>query len=1715
MTDEQQQGSGPAQFDRSTTQYPTTTKVEDGVAYDKTGKALGPFSEDNQQAAAEKSPAPAKDFFAQFGGQVVSKPDSQQSQQPQQAPQKPQEDFFKQFGGTVVSKPADETAAANAAMHGTIGPRQKGSFGDVFTAFSDPTGISRAGAANWFEDLKGDLDNGTDQTWVGWLMRKAGAKGLTYGVSPETGHLIGGPLYGPAMIGHGAMIAPEHPVQGANEIIGGVGTILGPAAVTQPEALPFMAIAGMTSKVAYSAATKMGADNDTAELIGNVAGIVSAGKMVGHSHMLDAFETQTNTYIDAQRNYTGRLREFENASRQAQAAEQEAAISRQLNSKGQTPRQTVIEMEEKASAARANATKAQEALANIKETRDQAGLEMRKTARRIQGTSKKVSEKPGAETSQQTEAHFKKAFPPTSRAPYDSQQFNMAMGAIAEDHGAVPVTEASELHQYLNDAEDRIDRRVGEVSEPHRNQPITTNPTQDVADALGPANQMEAGWTNKGLASIENFNLTDMTIGEAQDLITRLNDQLRGTRKEKFWDHRTALANNPEYAAKSALVDSLRQGVSGGLEEQGVQGTADARRLQAAVINVRDAMEGKLSGSTQKVRGTAAETGARAATAKILHRGAPVIGAVAAAKAGPFGMLSRLLHGEFASKTAERLGRAIAPGDLTRDQIAINAADAAHPSKILGSITEAPARPLPNDLPPPVRSQLSPDDVRTLMREQTPLHSELATHYGEHMNESTYEDLEKRFLADIGDKKDYGVALDASEKKILARMNEQNMTDAEIIRNANEKAAEREITNPTPQASLPKNAEGVLQAGALANGMSTPAAISHEIVHNVVGKKLGLPMMDEVWSHEHAGTKAHNADMLAPIDWKEYLDEEGNFDVKKIASKIDDIATTFVAGGVANDLWHDVPFTENKGLGADLKGLRRIMDTVGLSDADQSRTIAAATERARKILTADGWQDVIESHAAVREPGLASSHHVSEKRMNQIYEDLGIGGENEPKNSGKLAGNAGRTNEPAKGPGVGTGEAAKATAKEGVSGEQQKPAGNAKAAEGPNASTESVGPAGPKSVQPAISGSKPAEQPVDEYLYHAVDKSRVPKIQEEGLRAGSWFANSPEEAMRSGAVPISGNRSDLRVLRVPRSEFTAGTPDVADIGARGVQQGKYSVSATPNRAELVQPAPAGPQPALGIPPERTAGEHDEAIKSAGAIPGGVQKGFEYTDKVTGKTVQYPDTVLFHDPTSGTTLAPKAPDVTPEAVKQSLENSRAQYAAAKATKGPQPALATDRVSTRQPEGKNATENALEGDPLVVGREALMRAPEALQQKFADTVRKYPGVKIPKNIKDIGKVFDAFTDHVKDNLKFLYHDASPEKQVNNAKWYVSANKLAKGLSSEHGISEPQSAGVIATQSPQKDWDMNVSLARRITDIWKKQQDTVATPEMIAKAHDIIKKTGANEELKKMIPLFEGKKLSEVENPLAQAAWVRMYDEAHNPREFHYIDPGTGDNKGLRMNADGVTPSKVAWGRLPQIDNALSILKDGSRENISERLGSMHKVRNFYNNIIDPTNNMDVTIDTHAVAAGLIQPLGGSAKEVLHNFGAAGKHIGTGTMGTYPLYADAYRIAAKELGILPRELQSVVWEHVREMFPSEWKSPEAEAQVKKVWKKYSDGKASLEDTRQQVMQISEDAKQQVSDKRAETARKAAEKEQKRLDKEAKKKYTEAGIKALGSQQ
>jgi hypothetical protein len=389
-----------------------------------------------------------------------------------------------------------------------------------------------------------------------------------------------------------------------------------------------------------------------------------------------------------------------------------------------------------------------------------------------------------------------------------------------------------------------------------------------------------------------------------------------------------------------------------------------------------------------------------------------------------------------------------------------------------------------------------------------------------------------------------------------------------------------------------------------------------------------------------------------------------------------------------------------------------------------------------------------------------------------------------------------------------------------------------------------------------------------------------------------------------------------------------------------------------------------------------------------------------------------------------------------------------------------------VSTRLPTAVKATENPLT-DRLVIDLKASKSDPEAFNHNVG-LIKQYPN--FASKARNPERQAEDFIEGVKDNLIFL-HDQVPDATRQRSKlWYDGARTITDKFAGEYNVPDQAVAGVMAVLSPQKDWFMNVSLGQRVLDIMSKQQTTRWDSSMDQMAQVIWNKP----QYAPMVDAIRGKTLAEIDDPGLKAMWLRTFDQAKNPREHQIVSP-EGDFVGVRTNKDGKTPTQTGWGSLNEIGKAVVILQDPSVETISRNLGQQHKVRNFYNNIYAPQDPAGhVTIDTHAVAAGLLRPLSGNSREVLHNFGSGVLGEGgpknssiTGVQGTYGLYAEAYRRAAQERGILPREMQSITWEAVRGLYPDTFKSQAKNVeQIDNIWLQYRKGKLSLEEARNEVL-------------------------------------------------
>lgn len=280
------------------------------------------------------------------------------------------------------------------------------------------------------------------------------------------------------------------------------------------------------------------------------------------------------------------------------------------------------------------------------------------------------------------------------------------------------------------------------------------------------------------------------------------------------------------------------------------------------------------------------------------------------------------------------------------------------------------------------------------------------------------------------------------------------------------------------------------------------------------------------------------------------------------------------------------------------------------------------------------------------------------------------------------------------------------------------------------------------------------------------------------------------------------------------------------------------------------------------------------------------------------------------------------------------------------------------------------------------------------------------------------------------------------------------------------------------------------------------TDANPEGIVYQHGAIKKVDddgntywenwdnqkAAENLKAaqlMLKDLEGKTLRQIKDRKLKARFIRILSEVRDSSAYPIVTPD-GRTGNMQVNNDKVTLSKVAWGGYNTIEKAISIMERSvtikgriitdEHEVISIALGDQHKVRSFYNNIVDPANKSGhVTMDTHAIAAIHWMPHSGSSLEVTQNFGGGGvKNDGiAGIKGTYAANAEAYRRAAVVFDLLPREVQSITWEAVRLLFPKEFKTKGNIDKVRAVWNRYFHGDIDIETARAEIFAIATTSK------------------------------------------
>ena len=322
--------------------------------------------------------------------------------------------------------------------------------------------------------------------------------------------------------------------------------------------------------------------------------------------------------------------------------------------------------------------------------------------------------------------------------------------------------------------------------------------------------------------------------------------------------------------------------------------------------------------------------------------------------------------------------------------------------------------------------------------------------------------------------------------------------------------------------------------------------------------------------------------------------------------------------------------------------------------------------------------------------------------------------------------------------------------------------------------------------------------------------------------------------------------------------------------------------------------------------------------------------------------------------------------------------------------------------------------------------------------------------------------AAVDTMVGNLRFLWDASAPEVRDRARQWYVGGHRIAQELADTQGISLNQAAAVIAVNSPQKDWNINISLAQRAVVIAEdaESRNRFFTPKLFehyveratvaaeVRAETIRKRSGGAGAARylenKVAALARDREVMfnrrwRTLDVAGQARLLRAIDETENDPGFNIYSPEGDVVRPATVQAG--TPASIIWSAYATIENTIAILDNGTIANIDVALGDQHKGRSFFANIADPTNPNAVTIDTHSVAASHLSPFGATTVEVKRTLSGAGegssRSAQTGLSGFSAVVGEAhFQLAATlsgELGetVLPREVQSVTWEAVRGLF------------------------------------------------------------------------------------
>jgi hypothetical protein len=384
-----------------------------------------------------------------------------------------------------------------------------------------------------------------------------------------------------------------------------------------------------------------------------------------------------------------------------------------------------------------------------------------------------------------------------------------------------------------------------------------------------------------------------------------------------------------------------------------------------------------------------------------------------------------------------------------------------------------------------------------------------------------------------------------------------------------------------------------------------------------------------------------------------------------------------------------------------------------------------------------------------------------------------------------------------------------------------------------------------------------------------------------------------------------------------------------------------------------------------------------------------------------------------------------------------------------------------ISTRRPNNDKKGKNyARYGNPdeeiLIQTGQALKETPGAFK-KNTEMLAEEPFMQGVTGSTD--EVYDQAVRRGADNLKYITEELMDPKLVQDARpWYETAHHMGQGFAKQYGVPPEAAWAVNAVMSPQKPWPINVANQQRMLEMNANGYDVGSAGAQKAQkwVNDRLE-TDSPGAVAVKGPEYAARIMATPMDELTDAAdryaKVVLTDAVNNNRMVPNVlpDGSFGDDYG-----------PITWGSAREVNSGLDILDNPSMENIAANMSGGGKVPSFHNNQANPWSDKPiVTADTHSAGALSLFPGGGSDPIVYRTMGLSGKKglpkaaassASTGAKGLYGWATDAHVLAGKELGMQPREVQSVTWEGVRGAWGQSGKTPALKKAIADAWRNAS---------------------------------------------------------------